>query len=130
MRAVKSSDTKPEKTVEQWLQSARFKALQNCKQLAGSPDFALPRRKIAIFVHGCFWHAHNCHRGSRRPKTNVAFWENKLSGNKRRDLRVKRELGRLGWRTIILWECRLSHPNTRLQLLNKIRLSPIIKKQL
>ena len=73
MRAIKSSGTGPEETVGRWLLSLRFKFLRNSGDLAGRPDFVIPRPKVALFVHGCFWHGHGCSRGSRKPKTNSAY---------------------------------------------------------
>lgn len=121
MRAISSTHTKPEETVLSWLRSARFKPLRNVKRLPGSPDFVIPRKRVAILVHGCFWHKHRCRRGSRAPKANKAYWATKLANNQRRDRRVKAELKRLRWRVIVLWECEIVRPNAQARLLQFIR---------
>jgi DNA mismatch endonuclease, patch repair protein len=121
MRAIKSKGTKPEVSVEQWLRSARYKPLLHAKDLPGSPDFVLPRIKMAIFVHGCFWHGHGCRRGGRLPATNQSYWLPKLAANKRRDASVKRKLRRLGWRVITVWECKAKTTEHREMLMRKIR---------
>ncbi len=121
MRAIKSSGTGPEETVGRWLLSLRFKFFRNSGDLPGRPDFVIPRPKVAVFVHGCFWHGHGCSRGSRKPKTNSAYWTTKLAGNKKRDRRVVAQLRRIGWRTVIVWECHLGRPSARLKLLESIR---------
>lgn len=82
--------------------------------LPGSPDLAFWQwvgddgrlTGLAVYVHGCFWHGHGCAR-SREPKVNAAFWRNKVLRNKRRDARVRRECRKIGWRTMVVWECLL-----------------------
>jgi len=74
-------------------------------ELAGSPDIVLPGRKIAIFVHGCFWHRHNPCRLAKLPTTNAAFWRAKLNGNVKRDERAVEALQVAGWRVLVVWEC-------------------------
>ena len=70
-----------------------------------APDIVMAGRKLAIFVHGCFWHGHHCARGSRVPKTNRAYWVAKIARNKDRDRRSVTALKRTGWRPLIVWEC-------------------------
>ena len=65
----------------------------------------LPKHNVAVFVHGCFWHSHDCPKGTKRPKTNKEFWENKISNNIKRDAAVTLALNKLGWKVIIIWEC-------------------------
>ena len=76
------------------------------QNIFGKPDFVFPKLKLAVFVDGCFWHA--CPRHATNPKSNRDFWQRKLSGNKRRDKLVSRELRKLGWRVIRIWECTLA----------------------
>src|SRR4051812_38265580 len=71
--------------------------------LPGRPDFTFPKHRVAVFVHGCFWHG--CKKCYREPTSNVAFWTAKLSRNKRRDRKAVRELRRTGYRVVTLWEC-------------------------
>lgn len=75
------------------------------RNFAVRPDFVFPKSKLAVFVDGCFWHG--CPRHATQPKSNRAFWRNKIAGNQRRDRRVNRTLRRTGWQVIRIWECRL-----------------------
>jgi DNA mismatch endonuclease, patch repair protein len=77
----------------------------NARDLPGSPDVVLRRCRVALFVHGCFWHQHQCPRGARRPATNRDYWDAKLDRNVTRDRTRLRELRRGGWRCIVVWEC-------------------------
>lgn len=123
MRAIKGNDTKPERTVASWLKQARFRPLRNYKAVLGSPDFVLPRRKVAIFVQGCFWHGHSCPRGARQPKNNADYWIAKIARNRTRDKAVRRKLVRLGWQVIVIWECALERPSAKSRLLVRVRAS-------
>jgi DNA mismatch endonuclease (patch repair protein) len=73
--------------------------------LPGRPDLVLPRRRSVVFVHGCFWHGHDCAHGAVRAKTNAAFWEAKVLDNRRRDARKAAELRAAGWHVEVIWEC-------------------------
>ena len=106
MSRIRSRDTKPEQFVRRRFWSQGFRYARSSYQLPGTPDLLLPRYKVAIFVHGCFWHAHNCSRG-RLPATNSGFWRVKLEGNKKRDQRTLRQLRLLGWHCFQIWQCRL-----------------------
>lgn len=111
MRAVKGRGTGPELAVGAMLRRLKIRAQTNVASLPGSPDFANKTRKLAIFVHGCFWHGHTCYRGARAPKTNAAYWSEKIARNRARDARVRRQLNALGYRVVIVWECRLKRPD-------------------
>lgn len=104
MSAVRTANTAPELVVRRLLHSLglRFRLHQNT--LPGSPDIVLKRHQTVVFVHGCFWHGHDCARG-RAPKSRRDFWLPKLARNKERDRRQARELSALGWRVITVWEC-------------------------
>lgn len=102
MRANRSSGTRPELALAAALRAAGLRPKANVRGLPGSPDFAFPRAKLAVFLHGCFWHA--CPRHGSRPKSNVAFWSEKLDRNRRRDRRVARALRASGWSVVTLWE--------------------------
>ena len=77
------------------------------RDLPGRPDLALGPRKVAVFVHGCFWHAHDCRRGARQPKQNAAYWIAKIARNRARDAAAVEALTAKGWRALIVWECEL-----------------------
>jgi DNA mismatch endonuclease, patch repair protein len=105
MRAVKSGDTQPELRLRSLLHRLGFRFRLHRADLPGKPDLVLPRWGVCIFVHGCFWHGHGCARGKRVPKTNREYWVGKVGRNRARDRRVRRELEKLGWRVITVWEC-------------------------
>ena len=110
MRRVKGRDTGPERAVRRLLWRAGFRYRLNRRDLPGRPDIVLGPRRVAIFVHGCFWHGHDCARGARAPKANAAYWRGKIEGNRTRDARVQQELRDLGWRPLVVWECELKDP--------------------
>jgi DNA mismatch endonuclease (patch repair protein) len=108
MRRVKGRDTAPEKTVRSLLHRLGYRFRLHRADLPGRPDIALPGRRAAIFVHGCFWHGHDCARGARLPKTNAGYWTAKIARNRARDARALADLDRLGWRATVVWECGLA----------------------
>jgi DNA mismatch endonuclease (patch repair protein) len=107
MRAVKSRDTKPEMIVRRAAHALGYRFRLHRKDLPGNPDLVFPSRKKAVFVHGCFWHGHDCARGARMPKANAEYWTAKIGRNVARDDRVRNELASLGWETLTIWECEL-----------------------
>jgi DNA mismatch endonuclease (patch repair protein) len=109
MRAVRAKDTSPEIRVRRAARKLKL-AFSLHGDLPGRPDLVVPGAKIAIFVNGCFWHGHPGCRRAAFPKTNKAFWKEKLSKNKKRDSRNYRLLRRLGWSVLILWECQIGTP--------------------
>src|SRR5687768_6538240 len=106
MSRVRARDTTPELQVRKELFRRGYRFRVNAKHLPGRPDIVMARRRIAIFVHGCFWHSHNCARG-KRPLTNQDFWNNKLDQNRQRDRLSVAALKKAGWRVLVIWECRL-----------------------
>ena len=82
------------------------------KDLPGTPDLAFPGRKKAVFVHGCFWHGHDCARGSRKPKTRADYWAAKIARNRARDAQAQAALTGMGWDSLTLWECELKDMDT------------------
>jgi len=107
MRAVKSSDTSPERAVR-----AAVCALGYARRyrldggaLPGKPDLVFGAMGKTIFVHGCFWHGHDCKRGAREPKDNAAYWRAKIARNRARDVSVSKALKVEGWKTLTVWEC-------------------------
>jgi DNA mismatch endonuclease (patch repair protein) len=107
MRAVKSRDTGPELAVRALLRSIA-PGYRLCRaDLPGKPDIVYGRRRLAIFVHGCFWHGHDCARGARAPRNNADYWSAKIARNRKRDEANLRALAAQGWRTIVVHECEL-----------------------
>lgn len=107
MRRVKSKDTTPELKVRRALTRLGARYRLHRKDLPGAPDIVMPGRKLAIFVHGCFWHGHDCPRGSRVPKQNRDYWTGKIARNRARDAVSRKALEAGGWRVLTLWECAL-----------------------
>ena len=107
MARVKGKNTTPELKVRRLLHrlGARFRLHR--KDLPGAPDIVLPARHLAIFVHGCFWHGHDCARGARVPKQNRDYWVGKVERNRTRDLVSQTALEAAGWRVEAIWECEL-----------------------
>ncbi len=107
MRAVKGRDTTPELAVRKILHSiAPFYRLHR-RDLPGAPDIAYIGRKKVIFVHGCFWHGHDCKRGARMPKANADYWAKKIAGNRARDEEHRAAYAEMGWRVLTVWECEM-----------------------
>jgi DNA mismatch endonuclease (patch repair protein) len=107
MRRVRAKDTGPEMTVRRALTALGARYRLHRKDLPGSPDIVMPGRRLAIFVHGCFWHGHDCARGARVPKANADYWIAKIDRNRARDGRNLATLAAQGWRVEVLWECEL-----------------------
>ncbi len=107
MARVKARDTGPELVVRRllWRLGARYRL--DRRDLPGRPDIVMPGRKLAIFVHGCFWHGHDCVRGARVPKANRDYWTTKIGRNRARDIETRAKLEALGWRVEVVWECDL-----------------------
>jgi DNA mismatch endonuclease, patch repair protein len=107
MRAVKSRDTGPERAVRALLRSIAPGYRLHRGDLPGKPDIVYVRRKLAIFVHGCFWHGHDCARGARMPKTNADYWRAKIARNRTRDGKTLAAYAAIGWRALVIYECEL-----------------------
>ena len=107
MRAVKSRDTTPERAVRALLRRIATGYRLHRADLPGKPDIVYRRRKLAIFVHGCFWHGHDCARGARAPKTNADYWRAKIARNRARDEKTLAALAAIGWRALVVYECEL-----------------------
>lgn len=105
MRRVKGRDTGPEKTIRRLLTALGARYRLHRKDLPGNPDIVMPGRRLAIFVHGCFWHGHDCARGARIPKTNRDYWLGKVARNRERDVVSRTSLEAAGWRVETIWEC-------------------------
>lgn len=105
MARVRSRDTGPELSLRRLLTGLGARYRLHRKDLPGSPDVVMPGRKLAFFVHGCFWHGHDCARGARTPKANRDYWLAKVARNVARDQRALAALTDAGWRAELVWEC-------------------------
>lgn len=114
MSAIRGTNTRPELLIRKELFARGYRYRLNDKRLPGKPDLVLKKYRAVIFVHGCFWHRHNCPQ-FKWPSTRAEWWKEKLEGNRVRDQRQLSELQELGWRTLVVWECALK---------GKLRLQP------
>jgi DNA mismatch endonuclease (patch repair protein) len=105
MRAIRSKNTGPEMIVRRLVYSLGYRYRLHRKDLPGKPDLVFASRRKVLFLNGCFWHGHDCKRGSRIPKTNIKYWERKLARNKARDAEHETDLKAQGWRVLVIWEC-------------------------
>ena len=118
MARIRSKDTKPEMTVRRYLHGQGFRYRLHVRDLPGSPDLVLPKYRVAILVHGCFWHRHAGCRFATTPASNVERWNVKFRANMDRDARKLESLEKAGWHVIVVWECELRRdPAGRLQRL-------------
>lgn len=99
MRVVKAKDTSPELVVKRIIYALGCRFRLHRRDLPGKPDLVFIRHRKVIFVHGCFWHGHDCPRGPREPKTNTEYWHSKIARNRERDIENAARLAALGWRT-------------------------------
>ena len=106
MSRIKAKNTKPEMVVRKWLWSQGFRFRLYRKDLPGKPDIVLSKFKKVIFVNGCFWHHHNCEY-FKWPKTNSAFWQNKINANVKRDKSNYKDLLKADWKYLVIWECEI-----------------------
>jgi DNA mismatch endonuclease (patch repair protein) len=107
MRAVKGADTTPELAVRRLAHGMGFRFRLHRKDLPGRPDLTFPRLRKVIFVNGCFWHGHDCARGARVPVRNRDYWTRKVARNVERDRSALSALQRLGWKSLVVWECEI-----------------------
>jgi DNA mismatch endonuclease, patch repair protein len=121
MSRIRSKNTKPELAVRKYLFAHGFRYRLQDKKLPGKPDIIMPKYKTVIFVHGCFWHAHENCRYAVMPKSNTEYWTNKIYGNLARDHSASLKLHELGWKQIILWECDLRKLNFESAMLKLIK---------
>lgn len=106
MAGIRGKNTRPEMILRRGLHSRGFRYRLHDRRLPGSPDLVFPGRRAVIFIHGCFWHGHDCHL-FRLPTTRRAFWEAKIEGNRVRDEAAEAALLADGWRVLTIWECAL-----------------------
>jgi DNA mismatch endonuclease (patch repair protein) len=107
MAAIRSKNTKPEVLVRNYLWKHGFRYRLNNPRLPGHPDIVLRKYRTCIFVNGCFWHGHEGCKYYRLPKTNIDYWTNKIKRNKERDQEEQKQLAKMGWHVIVVWECEL-----------------------
>lgn len=111
MSKIRSKNTKPEVLLRKALFAKGFRFRINYKKLPGKPDIVLPKYKTVIFVHGCFWHGHDNCAIFHIPKSNVEYWENKITRNKERDMMNIEKNISLGWKVFVIWECEITKKN-------------------
>ncbi len=107
MRAVKSRDTKPELAVRRLVHSMGYRYRLHRADLPGKPDLVFPARRKIVFVHGCWWHGHDCKRGAREPASNQDYWLPKMRRNRERDTENESRLREDGWDVLTIWECQI-----------------------
>lgn len=123
MSAIRGKNTKPEMVVRRFLHGRGYRYRIHRKDLAGKPDIVIPRLRVCIFVHGCFWHRHPGCPYATNPKTRPEFWNEKFQKNVARDLANIDLLEVAGWNVLVVWECQLKKdPDTLDQLDQKLRL--------
>lgn len=126
MALVRNRDTKPEMRVRKALHAAGLRYRLHDKRLPGKPDIVFPSRRVAVFVHGCFWHRHassNC-KLARLPKSRLDFWLPKLQGNFDRDKIKQAALRAIGWQVLVIWECEVAADKNVAALVNRIKATP------
>lgn len=110
MSSIRSYDTQPELIIRSLVHRMGYRFRLRSASLPGSPDIVLPRHKKVIFIHGCFWHGHQKCKRSKRPNGNKDFWKRKLDHNINRDKRQQKELNKLGWHYLVVWQCQINRP--------------------
>jgi len=121
MKSVGQSDTAPERSVRSFLHRRGFRFRLNSASLPGRPDIVLSRYRTVIFVHGCFWHGHDCRHGSVQAKTNRDFWTAKIAANRSRDERKSRLLHAADWHVETIWECEVCDEEVMQRLVRRLR---------
>ena len=128
MSRIRGRDTKPELVVRRWLWHQGYRYRLYVKTLPGRPDIVMRKWKTVIFVNGCFWHCHDCHK--HRPSTNSEFWQEKITRNRQRDARNQTLLQASGWNVIVIWECQLTRQRRQQTLRDlDLALSGIVLQQ-
>ncbi len=119
MSRIKCKDTAPEMLVRSTLHAMGYRFRLHSRTLPGRPDIVLPKYRVVLFVHGCFWHRHGC-KFSYTPKSRVTFWQTKFNQNVERDRKVFRALKSLGWKVVTLWECEAKSPSHVAERIQKL----------
>lgn len=129
MQSVKTRDTGPEVLIRRALHRLGYRFRLHVRELPGSPDLVFPSRRKVIFIHGCYWHGHNCAKG-KLPKSRLDYWGPKIAKNKERDARNEERLAELGWRSAIVWQCDLKNEKVVQKRLTKYLGSSKTKKNI
>jgi len=108
MRTIRKTDTKPELAVRRLVHAMGYRYRLHRRDLPGTPDLVFAGRRKVLFVHGCFWHRHDCSLGRKHPSVNPSYWQPKLKRNAARDTENVQRLTELGWSALVLWECELA----------------------
>lgn len=119
MSSIRSKNTRPEIIVRKMAHRMGFRFRLHRKDLPGTPDLVFPRLRKIIFVHGCFWHMHDCPYGSVVPKTNTEFWQTKRRSNVRRDKENLNTLEKDGWNILVVWECETRNSDALFRILHE-----------
>ena len=117
MAAVRTRHGTAEKRMEALLRANRLSGFRRQWPIPGKPDYVWPKLRVALFIDGCFWHGCTC---KRAPKQNARYWQDKVIANRRRDMRVTRQLRQAGWSVLRVWECSVSEDRTILRIARKI----------
>lgn len=112
MSQIRGANTRPEMVVRSLVHGMGYRYRLHKRNLPGCPDLVLPAKRKIIFVHGCFWHMHNCSRGRVIPATNSEFWEKKRASNSKRDRATLVQLRKDGWEVLVIWECLTRKPES------------------
>ncbi len=121
MARVKSRDTEAELIVRRAMHRAGLRFRLHQKSLPGNPDIIFPSRRLAVFVHGCFWHQHEGCRRAKRPTSNSPYWQTKLNRNVNRDAQTRIRLEHLGWQSLVIWECELHSATILGELIDRVK---------
>jgi DNA mismatch endonuclease (patch repair protein) len=106
MALIRGKDTGPEMKVRRWLHAQGYRYRLHVRRLPGSPDVVFPSRRKVLFIHGCYWHRHDC-KLATTPATHEEFWQSKFDANIRRDQAKEAALRALGWDVLVVWQCEL-----------------------
>ena len=120
MSKISGKETKPEIQVRKFLFANGFRYRKNDKRYPGKPDIVLPKYKTIIFVHGCFWHGHDCPAG-KLPASNKEFWQDKIGKTKQRDAKNIAKLEGQGWKVIVIWQCEIKNKKLRTAKLEELK---------
>jgi len=110
MSGIRGKNTKPELLIRKAIHARGFRYRLHPRDFPGCPDMLFPRLRAAVFIHGCFWHGHDCPL-FRKPSTRPEFWSQKMAANRTRDAVVSRQIAERGWRQLVIWECAIRGPH-------------------